>query len=305
MLFIALSALYYFKERSRLFQEEKVKNRLIYSECKRINDMLKSDQECKMPIVQEIKALQNTHFEIMIAFFIMLLFSIPAAYFLTKTSLRPMRNSIETIDNFINGIVHDINTPISVIKLNAQSMQLQLQNEKHKEKNMRILQGIENIESLEEQLLFSLKCDTYELKESNVDLCKLLQERLPFYIDVRDSVGVVLNTSQINIRVDSAIFIRLIDNLVLNAIKFSHQKSNILINIEDSKLIIQDFGVGIKNPKKIFMKYYRENSNVKGLGLGLFIVKSIADLHKIKISVESKEDEGTKFIIDLKKVEVV
>jgi len=304
MLFLALSSLYYFKERSRLFQEQKVKNRLVFSECQRINTMLETQENCEMPLILEIKGLENTYYEIFIAFLIMLLFTLPSTYFLALISLRPMRNAIDTIDNFINGIVHDINTPVSVIKLNAQSMHSQLENEKHKEKNSRILQGIENIESLEEQLLFSLKSDMYELNYSTLELSKALEDRVTFYNEVRDSVKVKLEVVPINIKVDSSIFIRMIDNIVLNAIKFSYPNSEVNISIKNSLLIVEDFGVGIKKPKKVFMKYYRESESVKGLGLGLFIVKSISELHKIDITIESNEGHGTRFIIDLKNVKV-
>lgn len=170
MLFMALSSLYYFKERSRLFQEQKVKNRLIFSECKHMNKILGIEKECEMSISKKIEALEETKTEILIAFFLVLLFIVPTSYFLAMISLRPMQNSIETIDSFINGIVHDINTPLSIIKLNAQSMKNSLENEKQKEKNNRILSGIEDIEALEDQLLFSLKSDRYELKNSVLDL---------------------------------------------------------------------------------------------------------------------------------------
>jgi len=304
MLFLALSSLYYFKERSRLFQEEKVKNRLVFSECKRINTMLGTQENCEMPLIKEIEGLKNTYYEIFIAFLIMLFFTLPSTYFLALTSLRPMRNAIDTIDSFINGIVHDINTPVSVIKLNAQSMHSQLENEKHREKNSRILQGISNIESLEEQLLFSLKSEMYNLKYSTVELSKILEDRVAFYNEVRDSVKIKLEVMPINIKVDGPIFIRMIDNIILNAIKFSYPNSEVNVSINNSLLIVEDFGVGIKDPKKIFMKYYRESDSVKGLGLGLFIVKSVADLHKIDVKVESNEGQGTRFTINLKNVKV-
>jgi len=304
LLFLALSALYYYKERSRLFQEEKVKNRLIYSECMHMSKIMKMDQECKMPIIEDIKALENTWFEIVVAFFIVLLLILPAAYFLSMISLRPMHDSIETIDSFINGIVHDINTPLSVIKLNAQSIHAHLENEKEREKSNRIFQGVEDIESLEEQLLFSLKSDKYVLKRSTLDISALLQSRLSFYNDVRDSVSVELSASSLNIKADSSIFIRMIDNIILNAIKFSHRDSKVLISIKDTILTIEDFGNGIKNRKKVFMKYYREDGARKGLGLGLYIVKSVADLHNIEIELESQIGVGSRFIIDLKSIKV-
>ncbi len=302
MLFLALSSLYYFKEYSRLFKEEKVKNRLIFSECQHINEIMKTDEECKMPIIKDIKELENTLFEIKVTFFIVLFLLLPVVYLLTMISLRPIRDSIRTIDNFISGVIHDINTPLSVIKLNSQSMQILLENEKLKDKNSRILQAVEDIESLEEQLLFSLTSDIYILNNTIVNLSVLLKNRLLFYNNIRDAVEIKLDAITLNIKVDSALFIRMIDNIVLNAIKFSPRNSEVLISIENNTLIIEDSGKGIKNPKEVFIKYYRENTEIKGLGLGLYIVKSVADLHNIEVKIESKLGKGTRFIIDLKEI---
>lgn len=303
MLFLALGSLYYFKEYSRLFQEQKVENRLIFSECQHINKLLGVDKECVMPIVENIEALKETRMELLIAFFIVLFFILPASYFLAMISLSPMRNSIDTIDNFINSIVHDINTPLSLIKLNAQSINKSLQN-KNKEKNFRILKGVEDIESLEEQLLFSIKSDRYILKNSIFDLKDLIKSRAIFYNDIRETVQVDIELNLFKIKADNTLFIRMIDNIVLNAIKFSHRNSLVNIKLKDSLLIIEDFGIGIQKPKEIFIKYYRENNKIKGLGLGLFIVKSIATLHNLEVIVESKIDFGTCFKIDLKKIKV-
>jgi len=269
-----------------------------------MNKIMKIDKECKMPIIEDIKALEYTRLEIIVAFFIMLLLILPAAYFLSMISLRPMRDSIETIDSFINGIVHDINTPLSVIKLNAQSINSHLENDKAREKSSRIFQGIEDIEKLEEQLLFSLKSDRYILNESELNISEVLKSRLSFYNDVRDSVDVVFNATNLNIKADNSIFMRMVDNIVLNAIKFSHRDSKVLISIKDTILTIEDFGTGIKNRKKVFTKYYREDGTKKGLGLGLYIVKSVADLHNIEIVLESQIGVGSRFIIDLKSIKV-
>lgn len=304
MLFLAISSLYYFKERSRLFQEEKVKNKLVFLECKRMNKILGDEKKCKMPIIEDIKALQETRLEIAFAFLIMLIFILPTSYILAMISLRPMRDSIDTIDNFINGIVHDINTPLSIIKLSAQSMNNSLEDKKHKEKNSRILRGIEDIESLEEQLLFSLNSDRYVLKNTKFDLKELLKNRLDFYNDIRELVKVTVDLEPFKVEADSAIFIRMVDNIILNAIKFSHRNSEVNVTLKNNSLIVEDFGKGIKNSKEIFVKYYREDNNIRGLGLGLFIVKSVANLHGIELIVDSKVGVGTRFIIDLKKIKV-
>jgi len=276
-----------------------VENRLEFFECKRLGS-----GSCEMILIQEIRGLEGVLKEIVFVFGVATLVVIFIGYYLALLSLRPMRESIETIDSFINGIVHDINTPLSVIKLNAQSMQTKLQEEYLVDKNARILQGIADIESLEEQLLFSLKADRYELKLSEFNLSDLLQERLKIWSDIRPSVKIVLHLKTLHIKADKPILTRMIDNIVLNAIKFSSRNSEVIVELLDTKLIVSDSGIGIKNPQKVFSKYYREQSTTKGLGLGLFIVNSVASLHGIDINIKSKVNVGTQFTLELKNIKV-
>ena len=297
--------LYYYKERQRLFQEQKVQNRLHFSECERLQNLLDANVECTMKAVGRIEDLDETYKEILVAFGMSLLLILPAGYFLARGSLQPMRQSIETIDSFVNGIVHDINTPLSIIKLNAQSMKPQLAKESRLlEQNSRILQAVSDVQSLEAQLLFSLKAEGYTLKCTRFDVYGYLQNRLAYWNDIRTSVTVELQGSPLVIEADRSIFSRMIDNIILNAVKFSARNTQVLIRLNKTTLMIEDHGIGIKNPKEIFAKYYREEKIYKGLGLGLFIVKSVADLHHIDLFVDSKPGVGTRFSVQLSNIVV-
>ncbi len=300
-----MSLLYFYKERNRLFQELKVANKLEYAECRHLNKILGlHDAACEMKIIDRIDGLERVYRDIAVSFFVLLLFLLPSGYYLATISLRPMRESIETIDSFINGIVHDINTPLSVIKLNAQTMQLTLQETVHLEQNERILQGVDDIESLEEQLLFSLKAERYVLNRSKFDLDRLIKERAVFYNEVRKTVHVNYVGSVLHVNADKPLMKRMIDNIVLNAIKFSPRDAEVSIRLENAKLTIEDHGIGMKHPKEVFNKYYREDRSTKGLGLGLYIVASVAALHQLTIDLISKPQMGTRFVIDLKTLKV-
>jgi len=258
-----------------------------------------------MKAVGRIEDLDETYKEILVAFGMSLLLILPAGYFLARGSLQPMRQSIETIDSFVNGIVHDINTPLSIIKLNAQSMKPQLAKESRLlEQNSRILQAVSDVQSLEAQLLFSLKAEGYTLKCTRFDVYGYLQNRLAYWNDIRNSVTVELQGSPLVIEADRSIFSRMIDNIILNAVKFSAHNTQVLIRLNKTTLMIEDHGIGIKNPKEIFAKYYREEKIYKGLGLGLFIVKSVADLHHIDLFVDSKPGVGTRFSVQLSNIVV-
>ncbi|HPU23174.1 MAG TPA: sensor histidine kinase, partial [Candidatus Kapabacteria bacterium] len=77
-----------------------------------------------------------------------------------------------------------------------------------------------------------------------------------------------------------------------------------LYNSQNSAtLIVEDNGIGIPSEQipNIFQKFYRtpnaKKVGVQGTGLGLSLVKSIVDLHKGNITVESQENKGTKITV--------
>jgi two-component system NtrC family sensor kinase len=101
---------------------------------------------------------------------------------------------------------------------------------------------------------------------------------------------------------------QLMDNLLVNAIKYTPEQGTISINLRANEgqviLEVADTGVGIPlaDQPHIFEKFYRASNAPKGTpgtGLGLAIVKSIVDNYQGRIWVESAVDMGTKFIIVL------
>ncbi|MEA2099162.1 MAG: HAMP domain-containing sensor histidine kinase [Campylobacterota bacterium] len=240
--------------------------------------------------------------EIFIAFLFSLAFITPFSYLLTRVSLKPMKDSIVIMDGFINGIVHDINTPLSVVKMNAQSIVKNTENQKLKEKSLRIIKGIGQIESLEEQLLFSLKIGQYKLQNEKFDIAKIINERRDYWNDIRPNIKVNVRAKILLVNADKIAMLRAIDNIVNNAIKYSPSKKEVDVILRDNKLEIIDNGIGIKKPKEVFGKYYRESVDTKGVGIGLYIVAQIVKLHSINIDVKSTINEGSRFCIDLKNI---
>jgi two-component system sensor histidine kinase VicK len=104
-------------------------------------------------------------------------------------------------------------------------------------------------------------------------------------------------------------FVRVIENLVSNAVKFTKTGGEVSVSLkkESERVILQvsDNGIGIPEPlqRSIFQKFTKANrQGTQGeatTGLGLYIVKQIVDLHKGKIWLESKENQGTCFYIEL------
>lgn len=100
---------------------------------------------------------------------------------------------------------------------------------------------------------------------------------------------------------------QVLTNLLNNAIKYSPGKDQIDVTIRSTQnsvvLQVEDYGLGIEKRElnRIFTKFHRANNTgkIKGMGLGLYIVKEIVDFHQGKISVESTPGEGTIFTIEL------
>ena len=108
---------------------------------------------------------------------------------------------------------------------------------------------------------------------------------------------------------DCAKIERVLLNLLSNAVKFSYVDGIIYVNVnkkEENVIIsIRDFGIGMseKYLDKIFDRFIQVDNTMtrknEGSGIGLSIVKSFVSLHNGNISVKSKENEGSEFIINL------
>lgn len=117
--------------------------------------------------------------------------------------------------------------------------------------------------------------------------------------------------NQIIVHGDSAMIDQVIYNLVDNAVKFTNDGGKIIINTASDKRFVYfsvtNSGKGIpqKDINKVFERFYKvdqsRSTDVKSTGLGLFLVKSIIDLHGGTITVESEPDNFTRFTVKLPK----
>ncbi len=110
---------------------------------------------------------------------------------------------------------------------------------------------------------------------------------------------------------DKLYFERVIFNLISNAVKFTPEEGEIRINVEPVdentvQISVEDTGIGIhpKDLPHIFKEFYYidrpEVTNIKGIGLGLSLVKRVVEANGGKIVVESESNKGTKFRILIK-----
>lgn len=289
LMFLLLGTLYYLQESKRLTKELELTTQMDYIECMslKMDDCIeyKNEQPNLTPLYKDIAY----------ALALVLVLFIPIALFLSFFSLKPVQKASTMIDNFIANIVHDINTPISVIMLNAKSL---LKRSKEEPKKLtRILSSAKQLSDMQHDLL-ALADEKKEIEKETLDLKEICNEIIEgFKLQYTSQPFEVLVQSQ-NIKVNPVDMRRIIQNLLSNAVKYNKDENLIKIYTKSQDLIIEDQGKGMENPKKIFEKNYREDYTIQGNGLGLASVLSMIERNNIKITVTSKVNIGTKIMLD-------
>lgn len=283
-----------------------------------------SDLEGLVPfehLILIIPDLKNQVWESMIWMIIGALvftFIIITAFGVTVQALLRQKKLSEIKTDFINNMTHEFKTPLATISLAVDALRNEkvlTQPEKMtyfsgiiKEENKRMNKHVETI--LQAALL-----DKQELKlnMTKVHANELVKNALNNYqLQIKDKDGKVeinLHAQNDEIIADETHFTNLLSNLMDNAIKYS--KENLVLRIatvNNGKYLqikIQDNGIGMNKEtvKRVFEKFYRAHTgnihNVKGFGLGMSYVKTVIDVHKGRIKVESTLGKGSCFTVEM------
>ncbi len=211
-------------------------------------------------------------------------------------ALSPYRRALRLNEEFIRDVLHDINTPLGSLRIDLGILRKRLGEDRSVE---RMVTSLDRVRSLQENLrLFLSRSPTS--KESFV-LRKALEERIEVLRGLYPGIGFELHLSgDPKLECNREAFVRILENLLSNAAKYNREGGQVRIALEGNILRIQDNGIGIREPQRAFDRYYKEGE--RGLGLGLHIVKKLAEEMKIGIILESVEGEGTTVGLDLGEV---
>jgi len=255
-------------------------------------------------------------------FFGIIFFALIIAGMIVNTAflLREIRRS-EQHDSFINAVTHELKTPVASIRLHLETLQRRDLPETQKQQFYGVmLSDTDRLTETVEQVLRAGRAGDKKAgrEKSAVDFRQLVREcmdaartrhHLPLealrYEEApQNGTGLRVLGSGEDLR--TAVF-----NVLDNAIKYSgdHVDVRVRLALPDEKRIVlsvQDHGVGIPpdDMKSIFKRFYRVShrslAHVKGTGLGLFIVKSIAQKHGGRVFAESAgEGQGTTITLEL------
>lgn len=206
-------------------------------------------------------------------------------------SIKPMKEALHLLEEFLKDLIHDLNTPATSILLNAKL----LRKRGDFEEIERIELSAKVISSLYKNLQV-LKLNKV-VKTEDVSVAELIDEKVKLLKKLYPRIEFITHMNPLHVKSDNYAISRIIDNLLTNACKYNKRNGTVCITIKDSKILIEDTGVGIKDTKKVFQRYYKENE--RGLGIGMSIVKQLCDELHIGILIQSELGKGTSIELTL------
>lgn len=242
---------------------------------------------------------ENIKYKMIISFFCAFLFMIFIGYFISKLFLKPMRDALHLLDRFIKDTTHELNTPVTAIITNIETIDKSLLDDKILRKINRIEIGAKTISNIYEDLTFVTLNNQIISNNENINLSNILRQRVDFFLSIANMKKIRFET---NIKDNVFIFCdvkkisKLIDNLLSNAIKYNKNSGFIKVILAKNSMIIEDSGKGMssENLENLFDRYQRFDKSVGGFGIGLNIVSLIAKEYDFKIDVTSQLGVGTK-----------
>ena len=231
-----------------------------------------------------------------------------------KKQFEKIQKLVKQQSDFIAVTAHEVRTPLSIAKFQLEDS---LATQKGSEEIVRDMKTIESsifdLEELTESLFevqqYDLNKVFLSLKPTSIVILvnKIIKKFQVLYKD--KSVNLKVNIqikNQVKLKIDKQKIEQVIVNLLNNALKYSRKNDTILLNMKESNnnliISISDSGAGIPESKKksIFEKFQTTKSSMAmGIGLGLYISKTIIKMHKGKIWVEDNKPKGSVFLISL------
>lgn len=217
----------------------------------------------------------------------------------------------EKLKVFLSDISHQLKTPLTSINLMIDNI-LDNNNLSLEEKRKILFQIKHKIKHINSLILILLKLakfdsNTIVFKRQNNDLLTIINEASKNVSALADLKNIEININSndnINIYCDYKWEVEALTNIIKNCIEYSLENSKIDIFINDNnlytKLTIKDYGKGMDKEeiKNIFKRFYKGNNSFNdSIGIGLSLAKNIIEKDNGLISVKSKKNNGTEFII--------
>lgn len=234
---------------------------------------------------------------------------------LEKVQTDTLRNLDNLKSHFFANISHEFRTPLTLILGQVDSVLSSNIETKEKGKLQVANRNARRLLTLINQLLdlSKLEAGSMELKAEQHNIISFLKSLLFSFESLADSKKINLKFESehesIPLKFDTDKMEKIFCNLISNSIKFTSENGEIKLSVNiissDVEIRIKDTGIGIPSDSlpHIFNRFYQVDGSStreqEGTGIGLALTKELVELHKGQITVNSKEGEGTEFIIHL------
>lgn len=256
--------------------------------------IIKRDNEIKKEMLFHLIVLDS----------IIIILGTIGSYFLSKKTLKPIEENLNLQMEFISNASHELKTPITVITMENEVL-LREKNHSKEELLHQIKSNLEEVTSLSKlvNILLELarnnkitleKIKVIDVVNNACDKLKILSKK--------KNITILNNIDNLKILANKDILEEVIVIILDNAIKYSDKNTTIKIYSKNSKIFIEDEGIGIKEKdlKYIFDRFYRadKSHSTEGYGLGLSLAKHLTEKMKLKISAYNNKEKGSTFVIE-------
>ena len=251
--------------------------------------------------VSKFEFVQKEYFYFLI---FLIVFGLIVFLLFSKNFIKTMFRSDEMLEKEIKNTLHELNIPVSTIKMNIQLLQKSIKDEKDLKRLQRVEKANENLLKLYENLEYKFKKQLDKVVFEEFSLSEALKVSIESFSDIKKDTKIDIFYEDLTLYCDYNGFLIVLNNLIENAIKYNN-KNNPYIKIELNDGILSIFNSGktidTKNIILVFDRYFQENQENSGFGLGLAIVKEFCDKSRVNINIQSL-NHGTKIDLNLKNI---
>jgi len=231
--------------------------------------------------------------------------------------IKRIKTSVDYMNQFSVSAAHELKTPLTILR---GEIEIALKSPKTEERYIEVLKSNyeETIRMIKivDNLFFISKSDNalIEINKHEINLNSYLTSIVQNMkiLGIEKNMTLVMDSCPaLNVKLDSELIKQALSNLIDNAFKYGEENTEVRIDCEDLggdiKIMINNSGenIPIEEIEKIFDRFYRADKSrtrkTGGVGLGLSVVKSIVNLHKGIVQVESNDNFQTTVSIILPK----
>jgi len=219
--------------------------------------------------------------------------------------LTRLESSFERLESSSANLAHEIRTPLNILRGEAE---VTLSRARSPEEYRRVIESsleeYERLSRLIDNILFLARAEQ-RIEPVPLDAGHELELLQDYYGTLAEEKGIAIScTGEGTISADPLLFQRAVGNVLSNAIRYTPAGGTITVSIDRADdgaalLTVIDTGIGISadDLPRVFDRFYRSSEartlNAQGTGLGLAIVRSIMELHRGSVTIDSAPGRGT------------